>query len=174
MYAWTFFKQQSVYFSVCVRLSPLLHLFIFSWHHGTVTRDTHNIANKNWSLKPQGWIADTAQLWHSTVYPFSLHRKMVYPRFKFGFCLTFVAILKMIEPLFVNMFSSSIAWDKFLGPLLHYVSCFGKSFRAHNRPCHPSLPLSHSSPQCHQAPKVEFLGGRKPMQNKGDWMLWVQ
>jgi len=35
-------------------------------------------------------------------------------------------------------------------------------------------PVSHSSAQCHQAPKVEFLGGRKPMQNKGDWMLWVQ
>ena len=24
-------------------------------------------------------------------------------------------------------------------------------------------PVSHSSPQCHQAPKVEFLGGRKPI-----------
>lgn len=164
-----FFKNKAFIFPCAPEsLTPSIHLLLASWDSD---KGTHNIANKNWSLKPQGWIADTAQLWHSTVYPFSLHRKMVYPRFKvwllFNLCFN---LLNIIEPLFVNMFSSSIAWDKFL----HYVSCFGRNLRAYNRPCHPSLPLSHSSPQCHQAPKVEFLGGRKPMQNKGDWMLWVQ
>ena len=108
-------------------------------------------------------VPDTAQLWYSTVYSFSLHRKTVYPFLKVWLLFNLCCYIEH-DWTIVCQYVQLINETSSLGPsLLHYVSCFGRSLRAYNRPCHPSLPRFHSSPQCHQAPKVEFLGGRKPI-----------
>lgn len=175
MYAWTCTKNKAFIFP-CVCLSPLLLLFIFSWQHGTVTRDTHNIANKKLSLKPQGWIADTAQLWHSTVYPFSLHRKMVYPCFKFGFCLTFVAICwTLLNHCLSNMYSSSMRQVPWVPHCFIMSVVLGKASG-------PTIDLvtqvftrSHSSGAMSPGSKSGVSWWQKAHgSHKGEWMSWLQ